>query len=357
MPRARDRSLQHGPQPPGELEWVDAELDDGATVGDVDISLARDAGAATAVPPSAGALETLRADAVRRLRRWRRRATSAAAGAAWASWPLGSVQWCVIDLETTGVATGADDDILEIGAVQVERFELGREFETLIDPRRPISGAAQRVHGIDARQIVAAPRIEQALPWLLETVRDRVLVFHNAGFDSGFLQRALVECGREPFAQPVFDTLVLARRALAGRCALSVLATRLGIEAPRPHRALADARTTAQLLVELLALCKRAGATTLGEVPALFAGRTGARGRKRARFDPLLERLDAALRCGETLEVSYHAGSGMEPLALRVRPRRLHGGMQLECDDELSQRPVVLEVMRIRSVHRARSGS
>jgi DNA polymerase III epsilon subunit family exonuclease len=346
------------PEAAGELEWVDAELEDYGT------------SAATRPPKSAGgprtqtpgvaraseAVEVRDAGAAERLARRvarRRRARPLSAAAAWEERPLRTLACCVIDLETTGATHGRDDEVLEIGAVQVNGIELGREFVTLVDPRRPISGAAHRVHGIDNSQVLSAPRLQEALPWLLETIRDRVLVFHNAGFDLGFLQRAMLESDREPLTQPVLDTLVLARRALGGRCALSSLAQRLGLEAQRPHRALSDARTTAQLLVVLLALCERAGATTLGDVPALSTANQRVRGRRGARVDPLLERLESALRRGESLRISYHASAGVAPFELQIRPLRLRGGTHLDSYDELMQRHLVLDVTRIGSVRTA----
>lgn len=340
------------PELPNELEWVDAERSDDIASGVVR-DLDADVVASTSeAAPSCADLEQLYADAVTRLQRRQAqpRTPAVRVDEPWKSTPLRELGFCVIDLETTGATHGHDDDILEIGAVQVNGFELGREFTTLVDPRRPISSAAQRVHGVDARDVLSAPQIDQALPWLLETSRDRVLVFHNAGFDLGFLQRALVEAGRAPFAQPVLDTLVLARRSLAGRCALTSLAHRLGLDAEQPHRALCDARTTGRLLVRLLELCERAGLRRLEEIPALSEAGARARTRRFAREDPLLERLGLACRRRESLRVSYHAAAGVMPIELQIRPLRLRGALELEALDELSQRSILLDVARIRSV-------
>ncbi len=353
-----ERTEESDPGAPDELEWVDAEIADAECVADRDLDPLRTQALESASGKSAdheAARGALRVQAVARLRRAleRRARRSAEVPSAWQRGPLDALGWCVIDLETTGPGPGGDDEILEIGAVQVNGVALGREFETLVDPRRPISRAAQRVHGIDSSQVFSAPRVEQALPWLLETTQDRVLVFHNAGFDLGFLQRALRESGREPFGQPVLDTVVLSRRALGGPCSLAALTQRLGLVASRPHRALSDARATAQLLLELLGMCREAGATTLADVPGMRSADDASRTRRRARIDPLLARLDVAVRRGETLHLTYHAHAGLAPLELRVRPRRIHGGLQLECDDELTQRRTVLDVTRIRAVHAA----
>lgn len=341
----------------GDLEWVDAELEDYGAVAAAAPHFpgADEPSGLAGATRAAAAFEQICSEAVERLRRRRaRRRRGALVGdARWDEQPLRTLSYCVIDLETTGAAHGHDDEILEIGAVQMNGLESAREFATLVDPRRAISPIAQRVHGIDSRSIRSAPHLQEALPWLLETIRDRVLVFHNAGFDLGFLQRAMLESGRAPLEQPVLDTLVLSRRALGGRCALSSLAERLGLTAQRPHRALSDARTTAELLVVLLGMCERAGAQTLGDVPAVSSGRFRFRRRRRARLDPLLERLESAVRRGESLRVTYHASPGVAPFDLHIRPLRLPGGTQLEAFEQLLQRNVVLDWTRIGSVRAA----
>src|SRR5579862_6292204 len=46
-----------------------------------------------------------------------------------------------VDLETTGLRPG-QSGICEIGAVRLRGFEIGAEFETLVDPGLPIAPAA-----------------------------------------------------------------------------------------------------------------------------------------------------------------------------------------------------------------------
>ena len=240
----------------------------------------------------------------------------------WLRRPLSDLPVCIIDLETTGGSQDSDE-ILEVGAVLLRGREFVREFASLVDPQRPITRAAHLVHRITHTDISGAPRIEELLPWLRQLSDLRVLLFHNAGFDLGFLQRAFREAGQEPLQQPVIDTVVVARRLLGGRCALGVLGQRLAIDLPHAHRALADARLTAQVWLELVEVLEEAGATTLGQVPGVIGrARLQAR-RRRPRHTQLLELFESAIASQQALELAYRAGRGMEPLVMQVLPQRL----------------------------------
>ena len=260
---------------------------------------------------------------------------------------LNEARFCVIDLETTGLRPGHGDEILEIGALHLADGELGREFSTLVNPLRPISAAAVAIHGIHDREVAAAPLIAEVLPYLEEMARDRVLVFHNAPFDLGFIQRALSEHGREPLAGPVLDTLVLARRLLAGRCGLGQVAERLGVDSPHAHRALADARLTALVLRRLLALLAEEGAGSLADVPGWVAAPVRPRRRPTPRPDLLARRLRRAIDDGEILRLAYRLAPALAPFELRVRPLRLVGGLHLLACDLDRGEEILLEVARL----------
>jgi DNA polymerase-3 subunit epsilon len=106
---------------------------------------------------------------------------------------------------------------------------------------------------------------------------DAVLVAHNARFDLAFLDRETERLTGSRIGSPVVDTVRLARRLLAGRVAgfgLGQLAWFLGT-AERPcHRALPDARATAELLLALIGLAQERGARTVADLTDLAATRT-----------------------------------------------------------------------------------
>jgi DNA polymerase III epsilon subunit family exonuclease len=189
---------------------------------------------------------------------------------------LEDATYVVVDLETTGLRPG-QSGICEIGAVRLRGFEVEAEFETLVNPGLPIDAGASAVTGLRNEQLRGAPRPPEAVRSFLAFAGDAVLVAHNARFDLAFLDRETERLTGSRIGSPVVDTVRLARRLLAGRVAgfgLGQLAWFLGT-AERPcHRALPDARATAELLLALIGLAQERGARTVGDLTALSATRT-----------------------------------------------------------------------------------
>jgi DNA polymerase III subunit epsilon len=189
---------------------------------------------------------------------------------------LEDATYVVVDLETTGLRPG-QSGICEIGAVRLRGFEVEAEFETLVDPGLPIAAGASAVTGLRDEQLRGAPRPAEAVRSFLAFAGDGVLVAHNARFDLAFLDRETERLTGMRIGSPVVDTVRLARRLLAGRVAgfgLGQLAWFLGT-AERPcHRALPDARATAELLLALIGLAQERGARTVADLSELAATRT-----------------------------------------------------------------------------------
>jgi DNA polymerase III subunit epsilon len=189
---------------------------------------------------------------------------------------LEDATYVVVDLETTGLRPG-QSGICEIGAVRLRGFEVDGEFETLVDPGLPIAAGASAVTGLRNEHLRGAPRPPEAVRSFLAFAGDAVLVAHNARFDLAFLDRETELLTGSRIGAPVVDTVRLARRLLAGRVSgfgLAQLAWFLGT-AERPcHRALPDARATAELLLALIGLAQERGARTVADLSALAATRT-----------------------------------------------------------------------------------
>ncbi len=189
---------------------------------------------------------------------------------------LEEATYVVVDLETTGLRPG-QSGICEIGAVRLRGFEVVTEFETLVDPGLPIAAGASAVTGLRNEHLRGAPGPAEAVRRFLAFAGDAVLVAHNARFDLAFLDRETERLTGSRIGSPVVDTVRLARRLLAGRVAgfgLGQLAWFLGT-AERPcHRALPDARATAELLLALIGLAQERGARTVADLSELAATRT-----------------------------------------------------------------------------------
>ncbi|MET0682479.1 MAG: exonuclease domain-containing protein [Casimicrobiaceae bacterium] len=187
---------------------------------------------------------------------------------------LGELSYTVFDTETTGLEPSAGDEIISIGAVRIVNGRLLKSevFERLVDPRRPISREATRIHGLDRRALAGEPPIGQVLPGFHRFCEDTVLVAHNAAFDMRFLELKEAVTGVR-FAQPVLDTLLLSAVVHSSfeDHDLDTIAERLGVRVIGRHTALGDALLTGEVFLRLLPLLAGQGIVTLGQ--ALEASR------------------------------------------------------------------------------------
>jgi len=220
-------------------------------------------------------VERLLADVVADDARLQARPDGAIALTAWAArsgTPLETASFTIVDLETTGV--GRDARIVEIGAVRVCGLRQVATLERLVDPGVPLPPVITRITGIAPRDLRRAGRVRPALRELLMLAAGSVLVAHNARFDVGMLDRALLALEGRRLALPVLDTVELARRLLAGRLArfdLATLAQRFDTTVRPCHRALPDALATAEVLLALIGRAQERGATTVEDLQALAA--------------------------------------------------------------------------------------
>src|SRR5882762_174153 len=139
------------------------------------------------------------------------------------------------DVETCGV--------VEIGAARVVNGEIVDRFHSLVNPYRPISPAATKVHGYTDADVAAAPPFHEVFPRFREFVGDDVLIAHNGlHFDVPLLKRL---AGAETMT--FYDTLLLAQSLSRDRATQEDLAHRFGIDCGRAHHALDDAVTLAHV--------------------------------------------------------------------------------------------------------------
>ena len=218
---------------------------------------------------------------------------------------LADLDFTVVDVETTGWAP-ENAGITEIGAVRVRGGRVVAEFESLVNPGRPVPAPITELTGIDDQMLTGAPPVATVLPGLLAFARGSVLVAHNAPFDLRFLTAACSGTGLDWPGFEVLDTVRLARHLMAipqevPDRKLATLATFFGTPIRPSHRALDDARATAAVLGRLLArLAERGEVTTLAELDAWLADRdavtTAAAERRGGVFGPLARLLGRLTR-------------------------------------------------------------
>jgi DNA polymerase III subunit epsilon len=146
------------------------------------------------------------------------------------------------------------------------------EFASLVNTGVPVPAGIAELTGITDEMLAAAPGLGAVLPRLLEFSRGCVLVAHNAPFDLRFLVAGCVDCGLAWPGFTVLDTVMLARRVLdpdeVADCKLGTLAGFFGARTAPSHRALADARATADVLSWLIRRLEHRGIRTLQQLSA-----------------------------------------------------------------------------------------
>ena len=193
--------------------------------------------------------------------------------------PLARARYLVVDLETTGMKAQRAE-IMEIGAVEVNGFSLGREFQTLVNPGIPVPSFISSLTGIHDNMLIQAPGIKAVLPLLDRMLSERVLVAHNLSFDLGFLKAAWQKVYDQPLRVPALCTVKLSRRAFPELNShnLDAAAANLGLKAepfgPKArHRALGDARMAAALLVRVCMMLRGEGVESVADLLAFQSSR------------------------------------------------------------------------------------
>ena len=161
---------------------------------------------------------------------------------------------------------------------------------------------AEAVHGLTDAFLADKPRFRDRAGELLEFLGDCPLVAHNAGFDFGFLNHELNNCGHPLICLTrMVDTLQIARTRHPGaKHSLDALCTRFGVDRSLrvKHGALIDAQLLAQCYVELTG--GRQIGLTLTDIAA------------------------------EPIEEAAAAGAGFGPIVIEVRPPRAHAPSEEE---------------------------
>lgn len=191
---------------------------------------------------------------------------------------LDTLEYAVVDCETTGGSPARGHRVTEVAAIRVDRT--GRvldEFASLVNPFRGIPASITRITKIDDAMVAAAPAFTDIAPRVQEVLADAVFVAHNAPFDLRFVEW---EMKRGDFGAPkgkVLCTARLARKVMTEMRSrsLDALIRRWDIPCEPRHRAYPDARATVDVLVHLLDRAADQGIVSWGRLDALLRKRKG----------------------------------------------------------------------------------
>lgn len=161
--------------------------------------------------------------------------------------------YAVIDFETTGLSPGFGARPTEIAVVLVSNGTITDRYQSLMNPEVYIPSDIQALTGITNEMVRKAPSVGDIMKQAARFVGNHPIVAHNAAFDQKFWDAELqrIQLHRQ---QKFTCSLLLSRRIFpdAPNHKLGTLVQTLRLpNTGRSHRALADAESTAYLLLRL----------------------------------------------------------------------------------------------------------
>ncbi len=147
----------------------------------------------------------------------------------------------VLDIETTGLDY-TKEKMVEFAAVRLENGKIKDEFQTLINPQQHIRKSSIAIHGITPDMVEDAPTEEEAMPKILDFIKDYPIVAHNAIFDYSFLNEASIRTTGKPLENTRIDSQHMFKEIFPDMEShgLEALTKKFDVELTNHHRAMAD---------------------------------------------------------------------------------------------------------------------
>ena len=177
------------------------------------------------------------------------------------------------DTETTGLKP-EHEEITEIAAVKVCNGEVLEEFQTYVNPHKPIPENITELTGISDETVKDAPDLSEALPAFLAFAGDLPLVAHNAGFDMAFINKGCERLGIQREFTSI-DTVEMSKILFPDmkRHRLDSMAKALKVGPFDHHRASEDAAVLGRIFIKLLdKMREELHAEKISDINPLLAG-------------------------------------------------------------------------------------
>ncbi|ALD20943.1 exonuclease domain-containing protein [Hymenobacter sp. DG25A] len=170
--------------------------------------------------------------------------------------------YAIIDLETTG-GQPAQDRITEIAIFIHDGEKVVDQFDTLLNPGRPIPFFISQLTGITDDMVRDAPKFHEVARKVVEMTEGCVFVAHNVRFDYSFMKKEFADLGFN-YSRKTLCTVRLSRSLIPGQPSYSLgkLCQNIGIPLNGRHRAAGDAAATAILFDRLLKITQQEDALT-----------------------------------------------------------------------------------------------
>lgn len=180
-------------------------------------------------------------------------------------------EFVIFDIETTGLSP-LHDKITEIGAVLMQDGEVKSRFSTFVDPERHIPENITALTNITDEMVSGAPKDYEAVKSFLDWAGNRLLIAHNANFDTSFIRRVADDNGIE-FSNPYLDTVALSRfiNPELQNHRLETLAEYFTMGDFDHHRADADAEMLGLIFSRMCEKLRREGITDLGAMQRVMS--------------------------------------------------------------------------------------
>ncbi len=179
---------------------------------------------------------------------------------------LSKDSFIIFDIETTGLSH-ANCGITQIGAVVYQGGEVVEEFETYVNPAMPIPQNITELTGITDEMVKDAPSEADAVRAFLQFADGRLLIAHNATFDTSFIRKVANLNGID-FENPYLDTVSLSRyiNPELNRHKLNLLAEYYNLGDFDHHRATDDTKMLAAIFACMVEKLRKQGVYTVGEM-------------------------------------------------------------------------------------------
>lgn len=174
---------------------------------------------------------------------------------------LDSVEFAVLDFETTGLHPSQGDRVIQVAVVIADQNgNVFEDWSTYVDPGRDTG--AVKIHGISNEQVASAPKFSEIWGDFSQRIENRIIVAHNASFEVKFLLSELSHFGAtiDPSRFAWFDTMALASNYFPGikdkrqeTIAEHLVIDRASLPGGRDHNALTDTHVATKILAHYLA--------------------------------------------------------------------------------------------------------
>ena len=182
---------------------------------------------------------------------------------------------CVLDVETTGFSPERDR-IIEVAIARMRGPEVLEEFSSFVNPGAGVTipRGISELTGISDADVEDAPLIGDLVADIRDFIGERDVLAHNAGFDRGFIEAALLPDGQGVLPGQWLDSLVFLR------CGMPLLRSYRQEDLMRvfcpeeyahAHRAIYDVRGLCRLWRIALVALSALEPTVLRALPKLLA--------------------------------------------------------------------------------------